>query len=145
MTGTAHKLILFLPHFLYWATLTAMTDHRKQLGALGERLAGRYLVQQGYKIVARNWRCPEGELDLVAQKGEELVFVEVRTRRGTRLGSPEESITAAKQARLIQLAQAFLAEYNDPDCAWHIDVVAVVLNRQGAVQRLTHIEYAIGE
>ena len=122
-----------------------MTQNRKQLGDLGEHLAEDYLVERGYGILARNWRCQEGELDLVAQQSQMLVFVEVRTRRGARLGSPEESITPAKQARLIQLAYAFLAEYDDPDCAWRIDVIAIVLNRQGKVQRLNHIEYAVGE
>ena len=122
-----------------------MTDHRKSLGAHGEHLAEQHLIERGYRIIARNWRCPAGELDLIAQHGETLVFVEVRTRRGTQMGSPEESITPAKQAKLIQLAYTFLESWQAPDCPWRIDVIAIVVNRGGKVLRLNHLEAAIGE
>jgi len=122
-----------------------MAAQRRETGAHGEVLAARYLCKQGYKIVAKNWRCTEGELDLIGRQGEILVFVEVRTRRGTYLGAPEESITAAKKAKLIQLAYAFLASYDDPDCAWRIDVIAIVLDKRGRISRLNHIPYAVGE
>lgn len=122
-----------------------MLTQRKKTGAYGEQLAERYLIEQGYEIVAKNWRCPEGELDLVARQGQDLVFVEVRTRRGTRLGTPEESITPAKQAKLIELAYAFLADYEQPDCSWRIDVIAIVLNKRGGVARFNHLEAAVGE
>jgi putative endonuclease len=87
-----------------------MSTSRKETGRYGEALAERYLIKAGYEIVARNWRCAAGELDLIAWQGETLVFVEVRTRRGAQLGSPEESVTPAKQAKLIELAYTFLAE-----------------------------------
>ena len=122
-----------------------MTTHRQSLGRYGEQLAEKHLLEQGYTILAKNWRCPEGELDLVAQQGAQLIFVEVRTRRGSRLGSPEESVTPAKQARLIQLAYAFLAQHDVPDPLWRIDIIAIMVGREGAVQRLNHIPYAIGE
>lgn len=122
-----------------------MPTQRKKTGAYGEQLAERYLIEQGYEIVAKNWRCPEGELDLVARQGLDLVFVEVRTRRGTRLGTPEESITPAKQAKLISLAYTFLADYEQPDCPWRIDVIAIVLNKRGEVVRFSHLEAAVGE
>jgi putative endonuclease len=129
-----------------------MPTQRKKTGVYGEQLAERYLIEQGYKIVAKNWRCPEGELDLVARQGENLVFVEVRTRRGTWLGTPEESITPAKQAKLIKLAYTFLADYEQPDCRrsssegpWRIDVIAIVLNKRGEVVRFNHLEAAVGE
>jgi putative endonuclease len=121
-----------------------MTTHRQSLGRYGEQLAEKHLLTQGYTILAKNWRCPEGELDLVAQQGDEVVFVEVRTRRGNRLGSPEESVTQAKQARLIQLAYTFLAEYEEPDPPWRIDVIAIVVGQAGAIERLNHILYAVG-
>ncbi len=122
-----------------------MASQRKKTGAYGERLAERYLTEHGYEIVAKNWRCPEGELDLIARQGEMLVFAEVRTRRGTHLGPPEASITPAKQTKLVQLAYTFLADYENPDCAWRIDVIAIVLNQQGKVMRFNHLEYAVGE
>ena len=122
-----------------------MTTRRKKLGAHGEALAAAHLTQAGYEIVAKNWRCSVGELDLVVQLGELLVFVEVRTRRGNRLGSPEESVTPAKQAKLIELAHTYLAEYSNSDIPWRIDVIAIVLNTQYDLVRLDHIPYAVGE
>ena len=122
-----------------------MSTKRTQTGAYGEQIAAHYLVRQGYQILAQNWRCPEGELDVVAKQGNTLVFVEVRTRRGSRMGTPEESVTWAKQQKLIQLADAFLADYDNPDCDWRIDVIAVVLDKQDEVVRLNHIEAAVGE
>ncbi len=84
-----------------------MTRRRLRLGALGERLAAAHLESKGYRILHRNWRCREGEVDLVAERDGCLVFVEVRTRRGEAHGSPEESVTAAKAARLLAVAEAF--------------------------------------
>lgn len=120
-----------------------MATLRKQTGNLGETLAEQYLRRQGYTIIARNWRCPVGELDVVARQGAMLVFVEVRTRRGTRQGTPEESITPAKQAKLVELAHTFLAQHHDEDCEWRIDVIAICLNRHNDITRLNHIKWAI--
>jgi putative endonuclease len=105
-------------------------------------LAARQLEARGFEIVARNWRCETGELDLVARDGECLVAVEVRTRRGRSMGSPEESITAAKQARLIALGEAYVHETGWSG-DWRIDVVAVEMDRRGRVLRVTHYENAI--
>jgi len=104
-----------------------MSDPRRQLGTWGEEQAARYLRTQGYEIVERNWRCAAGELDLIAWEKEQLVFVEVRTRRGRTYGTPEESVTQAKQAKLIELAQTYIQEHAELECAWRIDVVAVEL------------------
>jgi putative endonuclease len=122
-----------------------MTSRRQQLGAQGEALAEAYLTQAGYEIIAKNWRCRDGELDLIARQAEMLVFVEVRTRRGSRLGTPEESITLAKQARLINLAHTYLADHAQPDDPWRIDVIAIVLNQRHELERLDHIPAAIAE
>ena len=117
-------------------------DDRRGLGRHGENLAARHLAARGYEILERNWRCGAGELDLVARDGACLAFVEVRTRRGQELGSPEESITAAKQARLINLAETYLQEYEWPG-PWRIDVVAVEMDVRGRLQRLDHYENAV--
>jgi putative endonuclease len=117
-------------------------DDRQGLGRRGEDLAARQLGAKGYQIVAQNWRCETGELDLVAREGECLVLVEVRTRRGRSMGSPEESITAAKQARLIALGEAYVQE-NDWGGDWRIDVVAIEMDRQGRVLRVDHYENAV--
>ena len=117
-------------------------DRRRQTGRRGEEIAAAYLVEKGYKVVQRNWTCPSGELDLIMEDGDTLVFVEVRTRRGNRFGTAEESVTPAKQARLIELSGAYLQEMTPAHPAWRIDVVAVQLG-QGLPQ-INHIENAVG-
>lgn len=118
-------------------------DYKQKLGQRGEEIAISYLRQQGYTILARNWRCPVGELDIVAREGEMLAFVEVRTRRGSRFGTPEESITLPKQAKLIEVAQTYLQEAGLQDVAWRIDVIAIEAGRRGEVKRLNLIRNAI--
>ena len=115
---------------------------RQALGQRGERLAEQHLVDSGSHIMARNWRCCEGELDLVAREGDCLVLIEVRTRRGHGMGSPEESIVPAKQARLIRLAEAYV-QATDWQGDWRIDVVAIEMDRQGRVLRLDRYENAV--
>jgi putative endonuclease len=122
--------------------MTASYDKRS-LGRRGEDIATAYLQQQGYAILARNWRCAAGELDIVARQGETLAFVEVRTRRGDRFGSPEESVTPDKQAKLVELAQFYLQESCLTDQNWRIDVVAIEMDQRGAVKRLNLIRNAV--
>ena len=117
-------------------------DRRKQTGRRGEEIAALHLTGRGYKIIQRNWRCPTGEMDLVTEDGDTLVFVEVRTRTGPRFGTAEESITPAKQARLIDLAYAYLQEMPAPPQAWRIDVVAIRLGP--GLPQINHIENAVG-
>ena len=112
------------------------------MGRHGEELAARHLAAQGYEILERNWRCAAGELDLVARDGQCLAFVEVRTRRGQSLGSPEESVTLAKQARLITLAETYLQDHEWPG-QWRIDVVAVEMDIHGRLLRFEHYENAV--
>jgi putative endonuclease len=117
--------------------------YKRRLGRRGEEVAAAYLRDQGYEILARNWRCPAGELDIVAREGGTLAFVEVRTRRGDRFGTPEESITPAKQAKLVELAQTYLQEHDLADENWRIDVVAVEMGGRGGVKRLNLIRNAV--
>jgi putative endonuclease len=88
-----------------------MADDRRALGDLGERLAARWYSAAGYEVVDRNWRCREGELDLVVALSAVLVFCEVKTRRGVRFGAPFEAVTFAKQRRIRVLASKWLAEH----------------------------------
>jgi putative endonuclease len=118
-------------------------DYKQKLGKHGEETAASYLRQQGYTILARNWRCPVGEIDIVAREGEILAFVEVRTRRGGRFGTPEESITPAKQAKLVEVAQTYLQEVGPEDVAWRIDVVAIEMGGRGEVKRINLIRHAV--
>lgn len=115
----------------------------QSVGRRGERLAERYLLGQGYRTLERNWRWRRGEIDLVVERGDELVFVEVKTRRSHRFGIPEEAITARKQHKLIQAAQAYLGSLGRQDAQWRIDVIAIDLDRQAGVQRIEHIENAV--
>jgi putative endonuclease len=119
-----------------------MKGTRRQLGNAGEEIAVRELARRGYVVRERNWRCPEGELDIVAEQGYMLVFVEVRTRRGDRFGTPEESITPSKRAHLIAAAQAYLQAHS-LDCDWRIDMVAVEMSVRGELVRVDVIENAI--
>ena len=81
------------------------------VGAYGERLAARYLVESGMQILDRNWRCDQGEIDIVAMDGTCLVIVEVKTRRSLAFGSPVEAVSAVKAARLRRLAGCWLADH----------------------------------
>jgi putative endonuclease len=120
-----------------------MPDTRRTLGNRGEELASRKLQSLSYTVCERNWRCAVGELDIVAEKDGVLVFVEVRTRRGDRFGTPEESITPAKRAKLIEVTQTYLDEHGENDRTWRIDVVAIDIGPRGEVVRLDIIENAI--
>lgn len=122
-----------------------MNPGRRDLGAFGERVAAAHLEAKGYRIRARNFRCREGEIDIVAQHDDCLVFVEVRTRRGDALGSPAESVTAAKERRLLTVARAYLQQHNDVPPNQRIDVLAVELSQQGRLLAVQHIEGAIAD
>ncbi|HSM55940.1 MAG TPA: YraN family protein [Candidatus Sulfomarinibacteraceae bacterium] len=120
-----------------------MSDARKRLGAWGESLAARHLEEQGYEILERNWRCTRGEIDLVAQAGDLLLFVEVKTRRGRRMGLPEDGLTARKSQKLLQLAEIFIYEHEIRDVNWRVDLVAVELDSSGKLLRCEHIPNAV--
>lgn len=111
---------------------------RAGLGRSGERLAATWLEARGYRIAGRNWRCPYGELDLIAEDGDELVFVEVKTRRGARMGTPEEAITRVKRRRLVESALAYLTEHGMEERLYRIDVVAVDLAPSGKLLGVRH-------
>jgi len=104
-----------------------MADPRRKLGQWGEEQAGRYLQAHGCQVVATNWRCTAGEVDLVVLDDGRLAFVEVRTRRGRAYGSPEESITPNKLARMAAVAESYVYE-NEWEGDWRLDVVAIELH-----------------
>src|SRR6184192_267836 len=84
------------------------TGARQGLGRTGERLAAEVLLKQGYRILEQNFRCSYGEIDLVAEDEHDLIFVEVKTRRGNAYGLPEEAVTARKRQKLVQVASYYL-------------------------------------
>ena len=113
-----------------------MSDARVKLGRQGEELAARELARRGYEIVTRNWHCQVGEVDIVARRGEVWAFFEARTRRA--FGTPEESLTPAKQQRMIDVARTYLAEHdlNVYEVDWRVGLVAVEMDRAGRLLRI---------
>jgi putative endonuclease len=118
---------------------------RGSLGSSGERLAAGWLEARGFRVLARNWRCAYGELDLIADEAGDLVFVEVKTRRGIAHGAPEEAITASKRAHLIAAAESYLMEHQREEQPWRIDVVAVQLDSAGRLTDVRHYRSAIAQ
>jgi len=108
-------------------------------------MAVGFLQKQGYTILQNNYRCPEGEIDIVARWKDCLIFVEVRTKRSTAFGSPEESITPAKMDKLRRVAAHYRQTHEGIPDSWRIDVVAVELDRQNRPWRIELIENAVGE
>ena len=119
------------------ASVVAKAGTANAVGAYGERLAARYLVESGMQILDRNWRCDQGEVDIVALDGTCLVIVEVKTRRSLVFGSPAEAVTAVKAARLRRLAGCWLAGHRslvDSVSDIRIDVVGVLRPSRGPAQ-----------
>ncbi len=114
-----------------------MTNFRKTIGALGERLAQTKLVADGYTIIETNWRCQAGEMDIIARHGVEWIFIEVKTRTSTKYGSPEDSVDQRKQTRLARIAECYLDD-QQLDAPWRIDMVAVEFDSSRTLQRITH-------
>lgn len=120
-----------------------MKHARQRLGRQGEQIAAIYLERQGYVIMEHNWRCPLGEVDIVAREGDCLVFVEVRAWRPGQYGTPEASITPRKQAKMLEVAQSYLQAAGLDDANWRIDVIAIDLDGNARVKRLNHIRNAV--
>ncbi len=118
---------------------------RRDTGILGEKLARDFVKKRGYRIVETNFRCPEGEIDIVARHKDFLVFIEVRTKTSLEFGSPEESITPTKKARMRATAFHYQQTHSNLPLLWRIDVVAVELNRKGELERIELIENAVGD
>lgn len=120
-----------------------VSSPRQNLGRLGERLASDALEARGYRIIERNFRCRSGEIDLVAEEGQDLVFVEVKARRGTAFGLPEEAVNSRKALKLQEVACYYLDQHNLPDCSWRIDVVAVQFSPAGKLEEIRVYQHAI--
>jgi len=116
---------------------------RQQVGKLGEEAARKFLKKRGYRIRETGFRCRHGEIDIITQKKDCLVFVEVRTKSNLEFGTPEESITQVKKERLIASALTYTTTHENLPPLWRIDVIAIELNDKGKVERIEHIENAI--
>ena len=129
-----------------------MKTSAQRLGRWGEELAAGYLLQRGYTLLEQNARTPYGEIDLVAcqtpcdelfKGGASIVFVEVKTRRGSSFGWPEQAVTARKRAHLLAAAQSYLQAHPDLSGAWRIDVIAIRSVLSDAPPEILHFENAI--
>ncbi|HWR00181.1 MAG TPA: YraN family protein [Candidatus Methylomirabilis sp.] len=106
-------------------------DRRRALGTRGEDLAAAFFIRRGFTVLVRNWRCREGELDLVVCKGDDVRAIEVKTRMSLGAGSPEEAVTEEKLERLDAALTAFLEEHPDLPRDIHVDVLSIVIGSNG--------------
>lgn len=120
------------------------SDERRRLGDYAEGLAASHLESQGFTVIERNWAVREGEIDLIAQRGDLMLFVEVRARRGRmRTGTPAESITPRKAQRLRIAVATYLSQHPEAPPNPRIDAVLVEFEAGGRLLRLEQIENAI--
>lgn len=116
-------------------------DNRKNIGNLGENLVAKYLEDLGYKIIERNFNCKLGEIDIIAQDKNEIVFVEVKTRRMLSYGDPAESVNIPKQKHIYRAGEYYLLINNKLDNFTRIDVVEVYLHDKE--YKINHIKKAV--
>ena len=114
--------------------MTTTAQQRSALGAYGEALAARHLMEQGMTVLDRNWRCDQGEIDLVLRDGQVLVVCEVKTRSSVAFGSPLEGVTEQKAARVRRLAARWLAAHSIRPHEVRIDLVGVLVPHRGPTQ-----------
>lgn len=119
------------------------TSARQQLGKLGEDVAVTYLTTLGYDILERNWRCPLGELDIIARELNDLVVVEVKTRRNWHYGLPQEAVHWQKYRRLCQLAAHWVSEQDWNPKRIRIDIIAITVGGAESPS-IVHIEDEVG-
>jgi len=111
-----------------------VTEARRRLGQTGEEAVATWYVDHGYQVVVRNWRCREGELDLVVRRGRSYVFCEVKTRSSTAFGAPAEAVGREKQARIRQLAARWLSEGEVRAVGIRFDVASVLAGQVEVIE-----------
>lgn len=113
------------------------------MGRAGEAAAVKHLEQQGYRILARDWRSRVGQIDIVAEDGDALVLVEVKARRGTAFGTPQEAVDVRKQRKLRMLLEVYRSQHRRREQPCRIDVVALLLDDKLGVTQIEHIKDAV--
>ncbi len=114
-------------------------DTRKKLGNRGEKIAANFLRKRGYRIIEKNYRSRLGEIDIVARENDSVVFVEVKTRRSTDFGLPEEALSYDKRRRLSKVAMGYLAHRRIEDINCRFDVVSILMDDK-KVMKVKRIE-----
>lgn len=117
-----------------------MSDATKKLGNTGENLAATFLEKHGYKILEKNFRIRAAEIDIIAQKDNTIIFVEVKTRSNIRKGTPAEAVNLHKQKKIIEAASVFLQDEKYFDSACRFDVIEIL--KAGNAFKVNHIENA---
>jgi putative endonuclease len=112
-------------------------NQKQKIGQKGEDLAAEYLSAQGYQVLVRNYRNQTGEIDLICLDGNEIVFVEVKTRTNQNFGTPEMAVDQNKLKKIIEVGFQYLGETNNESCAWRVDVIAILLSA-GELPETTH-------
>lgn len=112
----------------------------RELGNLGERIAEAYLARKGYLILARQWKSPLGEIDLVAEKDQQIVIIEVKTRWSDAFGHPEEAVNADKRKRLARLSELYLRSAGFIDRPCRIDVLGIRMDDVKRIARVRHYQ-----
>jgi len=126
--------------------LKTMTPNSKEIGEIGERVASKYLEEKGYKILARNFfktanGLKIGEIDIVAQKGDAIIFFEVKALSNEAGFAPESKIDFQKQEKISKIAQIWLDENNIPqESLWQIDALSIIFNFSSRKARIRHFE-----
>ena len=123
-----------------------MTKRRKNLGKRGEDVACMYLANIGTEIVERNWQCQAGEADVIARDGEDLVFIEVKTRSSNAAGFPEEAVGQKKRHRYEQIAREYLFSHDVSSARIRFDVLALMISADGKTFLRHHRDaFCVGE
>lgn len=115
--------------------------NNKEIGKLGEDIATQYLEKIGYQIIERNFQCKVGEIDIIAKDKDEIVFVEVKSRKVLSYGKPADAVNSVKKKHIYRTAQYYLLIHNQLEAYTRIDVIEIYLNREK--YKLNHIKQAI--
>ena len=116
-----------------------LNDARGTVGKIGEDAGVKYIKDNGYEVICRNYRCGFGEIDIIARQKETFVFIEVKTFTGTDLGSPKEAVTKRKKKKIILVAKHYIAKNRIKNHRFRFDVIAVVLDTQRNIRKIEHI------
>ncbi len=118
---------------------------KTRTGQIGEELALKFLLKKGYKLIEKNFRCSLGEIDLIVSDSDKnLIFVEVRSKTDTLFGEPFETVGIKKQRRIYRLAEYYLNHKDIEEAPCRFDVISLLLDSSGKLQKLEHIEKAFG-
>lgn len=119
-----------------------MSSFNKEIGGLGEEISEAFLIESGYTILDRNYRCKTGEIDLIAKDGDYICFIEVKTRCGNLFGSPCEAVTYSKQQKISRTAQMYILRKKLFRHCFRFDVIEVILNRDNGSSSIKLIKNA---